>query len=321
MEEINNENIDSLKGELNDLLSEVDEEYQDDFLSDNEKKSKEDILSIQDITEIGADEYLVFLDYTIANIYEIMTSQIKIKKPNRETVEEIAKDTISFAISTYDIEKAKKAGAAFRTHLGWKAKQKVTEFARAYKKSLNNELNTSDDEFAASLEANTLKTDIHGNADFEVDTDMPDYHRTDKSTLEYNKKIEWAMRQVRYELPRESNLILDVGIGEFSKINGKPFTIAEWGVYTNQDARYLRKLFNGAKRLIKKKLYRKGYMDILHDQEKTSEDLLKDTKIDEQMKQQEQDENIISSTDIETILQEAEEFLQASTNVSEILKD
>jgi len=321
LEEFDEGKIGNLKDDLKSLLSDKEETIEDDFLNEAEKKSREEILSIQDIAEIGADEYMVFLDYAIANIYGIMSSKIKIKKPNRETVEELAKETISFAIETYDLDKAKEAGASFRTHLGWKAKQKVTDFAREYKKALQNELNTNDDEFATALEENTLKADIEGNTDFLGDADMPDYHRTDKTVIEQNKKIEWAMRQVRYELPRESNLILDIGIGEFFKIDGTPFTITEWADYTEQDYRYLRKLFNASKRLIKQKLYRKGYMDIVNDEEKTSEDLLKDTNIKEQIKKQEEDENIIESTDMETILQEAQEFLEASTNASEILKD
>lgn len=66
------------------------------------------------------------------------------------------------------------------------------------------------------------------------------------------------MRQVRFELSRESNFILDISIGEILKSDGDPFTIPEWANYTEQNAEELRRLVRGDKKLIKQKLYKKG---------------------------------------------------------------
>ena len=79
MEDINEENISELQSDLKGLLEEGEENHEDEYLSDEEKRSREEILAIQDITEIGADEYLIFLDYSIANIYQIISTKIKIK--------------------------------------------------------------------------------------------------------------------------------------------------------------------------------------------------------------------------------------------------
>ncbi len=317
MEDINEQCADDLKRELEGLLSEADDSLQEDEFSSETKKSREEVLSIRDVSLIGAEEYMIFLDYAIANLYEVMSNKIKVKKPGRTTIEEMAKEVISIAISTYDIEKATKANSTFRTHVGWKTQQVVTDYIRALVKANKNELNVNDNESAQKDESNLLKSDSEGNADQDVNADMPEYHRSDRASIEQSKKIEWAMKQVRFELPRQSNLILDVGIGEIYKSDDVPFTLPEWGEFTNQDPRELRRLFNASTKLIKQKLYRKGYMDIVQDQEKTSEDLLKDTNIAEQMKIQAQDENIIESTDIEVIMREAEEFLSSDkTNIS-----
>lgn len=124
------ENINSLQSSLSELLSESDESDQNDFMHKEDKRTREEVLAIKDVTEIGADEYVIFLDYTIANLYQIMTSEIKIKKTDRATVEEMAKESISYAIQTYNIEKAEDANGTFKTHLGWKARARVTTYIR-----------------------------------------------------------------------------------------------------------------------------------------------------------------------------------------------
>lgn len=324
MENFEDENILDLQNDLNSVLknsNEIDEESEENYSEDTQSRYREEVLALQDISEIGADEYLIFYDYAIANIYTIMSKSIKVKKPNRATIEEMAKETISEAIKSYDIEEAIKKSSTFRTYLYWKAKAAVTKYVRELVKASKNQLNTGDEEFASALESNVIQADSEGNIDLDNDIDMPDYHRTDKRVMEQGKKIEWAMRQVRFELPRENNLILDVGIGEFFKLDGLPFSLKEWAEYTDQDVTYVRKLFKASKRLIKQKLYRKGYMDIVLDEEKTSEDLVKDTKIEEQIKVQEEDENIIESTDMETILAEAEEALSFNEDVEKIFSE
>ena len=164
-----------LSEELLEVLQECEQE--EDVV---EVADRETILSIQDPAEIGPDEYLVFFDYAKANIYNILTSRVKTKIPDRITVEEMAKDAISLAIATYDIEKAREKNATFRTHLGWKAMQVVTDFARAFKKAGLNELNTADEEFKRSLEDNKIQTDIYSEKIDSENIETNEFHDTDK---------------------------------------------------------------------------------------------------------------------------------------------
>lgn len=288
------------------LLDEVSEEDQasEEFL----KAHREKVLSIVDPAEIGADEYEVFLDYTVINIINIMSSQIRTKVPDKHTLHNLARETISTTIATYDLEIAKEKNSSFRTHLIWKARQRVTDYVRAFVKASKNELNTSDKDFAASLEENVLKANQDGTADGNLDVDMLESHSTDKREIEQSRKMEFAMRQVRYELPKQSNLILDVGIGEYTKLDGAPYSLNQWAEFTGQSSAHVRKDFAAAKRLVKQKLYRKGFMTILEDTEKTSEDLIKDTNIQELIEIQERDESIVASTDIEKIALDLEEL-------------
>jgi len=54
------------------------------------ENKREEILKIQDISKIGADEHLVFLDYAIANIHTLMRTQIKVKIPDKSELEDMA---------------------------------------------------------------------------------------------------------------------------------------------------------------------------------------------------------------------------------------
>lgn len=321
MEDIKEDEFDELQNNLEKLLEEDSDNADENISEEIALDSREKMLSIQDISDIGPDEYSAFIDYTIAQIHNILRTQIRTKIPDNYTIKEMAQEAVSLAVVTYDLGKAIEANATIRTHLGWKAKQIVKTYARDLEKASKNELNTDDGEFKDSLEENVLKTDSSGELDQNLDVDMPELHQSQKSTYEQAKKVEWAMRQVRFELPRESNLILDIGIGEIYKFDGTPFTLPEWAKHTDQNLTYLRKIFNSSKRLVKQKLHRRGFMDIIYNEEKTSEDLLKDTKIEEHIKAQEHDENIIASTDIETVISGIDELVGDISNSESILRD
>jgi len=213
----NDNNINLLNDDMDELISEKSAEI---------SKQKEYALSIQDPSLIGPDEYVILLDYSMANIYSVLRNQIKTKIPDQVTIKEMAKEAISLTIATYDMEIAIEKNATIRTHLGWKVKQVVTDYARALSKANANELNTSNEDMASALIENTLQSDIDGNSSQEHDVDMAEHHDSQKFNFEQSKKIEWAMRQVRFELSRESNLILDVGIGGVLDSNDEPYNLA-----------------------------------------------------------------------------------------------
>jgi len=252
-----NEDIENLKSDLKNILNQDEEVLSEEELIVKELSvdKREEILSIQDPSLIGLEEYAVFLNYAIANIFKILRTQVKTKIPDSVTIKEMGKEAISLAIYTYDIDKAIESKAAFRTHLGWKAKQVVTDYARALKKASKNELNTEDEAFKKHLEDNVLTADAQGNETLEQDIDMPEYQETEKQKIEQMKKYEWGLRQVRYDLPRESNLILDVGIGEIKKENDSAFSLVEWAQFTGQKESVVRKIFSSAKMLLKRSFF------------------------------------------------------------------
>lgn len=285
-----------------------------------EKERREEILSLTDPAQMGAEEYEVFVNYARANLYTVMRTKIKMKVPDREKVDEMAQDAISKAIMTYDKEKAAQSGAAFRTHLGWQIRAIVTDYVRALKKSYANELDATDEEKKEWLESSLVQSDSQGNQTTFEEYSIPEYQNTDKKELEGLRKLETAMRHVRYELPRENNLIIDVAIGEIKKSDDKPYSLTEWAQMTNQKDSVVKRIFKSSKKLIMQKLYRKGYMEILNDEEKTTEDLMKDTTIAEQIKAQEKDEAIIESADITTIIKESDDTDDALAALDQLLK-
>ena len=221
---------------------------------------------------------------------------------------------------TYDKEKATQSEAAFRTHLGWQIRAIVTDHVRALKKSYANELDVTDEEKKEWLESSLVQSDSQGNQTTFEEYSIPEYQNTDKKELEGLRKLETAMRHVRYELPRKNNLIIDVAIGEIKKSDDKPYSLTEWAQMTNQKDSVVKRIFKSSKKLIMQKLYRKGYMEILNDEEKTTEDLMKDTTIAEQIKAQEQDEAIIESADITTIIKESDDTDDALEALDQLLK-
>jgi len=125
-------------------------------------------------------------------------------------------------------------------------------------------------------------------------------HDSERFSYEQSKKLELAMRAIRYELPGENNLILDVSIGEILKADGTPFNLKLWAAYTGQSYAKQTAIFKAKKKLILQKLHRKNYMEIISDTDKKSEDFYQKTSIEKQLKQKEEDEAIIEYTDVKS---------------------
>lgn len=118
-------------------------------------------------------------------------------------------------------------------------------------------------------------------------------------------------QEVNEELENYENL--------FSDNNGEyEFDLEQNNI--NKDDRENEFSLIATKRLIKQKLYRKGFMETIIDDEKTSEDLLKDTNISKQIEAQEKDDNIIASSDIETLMSDMSDLLEVDSGSADILK-
>jgi hypothetical protein len=90
------EDLEDIKDSLRSLLSDDEEQDQDHESDENNSRFREEVLSIQDPSEIGPDEYMIFLDYSIANIYKILRTKIKTKIPESSTINDMAKEAIQY---------------------------------------------------------------------------------------------------------------------------------------------------------------------------------------------------------------------------------
>lgn len=125
-----------LSEEISELLegvfdANIDEKEEE--ISDVSTDRREQILSMVDVSNMNQEEYNVFMDYGIANVINIFHKSTG-KVPERSTVLEVVSNALSMAIVTYNIDIAKEAKAAFRTHYGWKVRQ-VADYFREMDKS------------------------------------------------------------------------------------------------------------------------------------------------------------------------------------------
>ena len=305
----------NFESEISDLLDGVfvakdegisDDEYDTSSVDDD---TRERILSKVDMSDMNSEEYAVFMDYGIANAVNIFHKSAG-KVPERNVVLEIVSNALSHAIVTYNIDIAKEKKAAFRTHYGWKIREAATTYFRDLEKGRKNVLK-GDDEDGKSRDDFALQSDQFGNENKEGSSayERPEWEDTNRSEYERFKKLEWCMRQVRHELSRESNLILDVEIGEVTDFEGKKIPLSQFAKLTEQSYPHVRKIRDRALALIKQKMARKGYIALVLDDEKTVEDLHKETNIKEAIERFEESENIIATSDAKSILETIDEEL------------
>lgn len=130
----------NLSDEIADILEgvfESEEVTKEDEISDVSEDRREQILSMVDVSNMNAEEYNVFMDYGIANAVNIFHKSTG-KVPERSVILEVVSNALSMAVVTYNIDIAKEAKAAFRTHYGWKVRQVITDYFREMDKSRKN---------------------------------------------------------------------------------------------------------------------------------------------------------------------------------------
>lgn len=307
------DDVDSDTTELSDRMA------SNDMLDSFEDRKRKLILKIVDPKEIGDAEYPYFLNYSVANVYHALTTSFNVRLPSNEEVQIMAKDALSKAFATHDLAKAEEYGAAFVTHLGWKCKEAAKTYVREVAKANKNIANVEDDSFGDARESSAAISDVEGDKQEYVDVDAPDEHNMSKLYEKEARKIEYAMRHVRWELPRESNIILDIGLGEKTKADGTKFNFIEWADYTNQNIDHVRRLHTKAKSIIKKKLIRKGFYEVISDIDKSVEDFEKDTRIQEEIKARQESESIIESSDV-VVLQDLHDEIASDVSAEGLME-
>lgn len=280
--------FDNFGDELSNMIDGAFSQNSTDDLDDNEieiaDERREQMLSKVDVKDMSQEEYVVFMDYGIANAVKLLHKSSG-RVPERSIILDLVTVALSHAIVTYNIDIAKEKKAAFRTHYGWKIREAVTTYFRDLEKGRKNVLSDGGDEDGKDKADSVLQSTQTGEANEEGISayERPDWEDTDRVDFERFKKLEWCMRQVRHELPRESNLILDVEIGEVTDFEGKKIPIIQFAKLTGYPYQQVRKIKDRSLLLIKQKMARKGYISILLDDEKTVEDLHKETDIYEAM--------------------------------------
>lgn len=261
----------------------------------DKKEFREATLKIVDISLIGADEYEIFLNFGIANIITIMQKEIHTKLPESSVIKSLVQEAMSHAVSTYDMQKAMSAKGTFATHFVWQLRAAVTTYNRHIKRDLSNEMSHVDDEMADHLQSNLLHANLEGEQISNSSEDTPTHLLEDEQKLfAIDKKLELGMRHVRYELPSENNLLLDVYLGEITRSDGTKFTLTEWSELTGKKYSDVLKIIKGTKSLIVQKLRRKHYLDFIFDSDKSVEDLTIETDLSDAMKAQVESENILT---------------------------
>lgn len=300
--------------ELSGIIDGVFSQNSDDDLDVKEIEiaddKREQILSKMDVKEMTQEEYVVFMDYGIANAVSLL-HKASGRVPERSVILDLVTVALSHAIVTFNVDIAREKKASFRTHYGWKIREAVTTYFRDLEKGRKNVLADTGDEDGKDRSDKVLQSTQTGEANEEGISayERPDWEDTNQVDYERFKKLEWCMRQVRHELPRESNLILDVEIGEVTDFEGKKIPLIQFAKLTGYPYQQVRKIKDRALLLIKQKMARKGYISILLDDEKTVEDLHKETDINEAIKSFEESEDIIATTDAKTILETIDEDL------------
>lgn len=308
-----------LKGILDDSIENVESAMGDDV----GKPKREEVLSIIDPSDIGLVEYEIFMDYGIANLAK-MASKAANSSLDHNQRSDIVTAAMSSAIMTFDVDVAREKGSRFVTHFYWKIRAELTTFYRDKIKGEKNILSTGDDSMVAQKTQASMQSDMFGNTQDEDQSNVgtPEWEDTQKVEYDRSKKLEWAMREVRHELPRENNLIIDVAIGEISDFSGRKYSLKEYADMTDQPEGYVRRLYASSLSLIRQKMTRKDYIRILLDDDMTTEDLHKDTDIVESLERFEESERIIASSDVQTIIKEAEESSDApfDFDIKDIIK-
>lgn len=293
-----------LKGILDDSLENVESAMGED----ENKARREQVLSIVDPSDIGLEEYETFMDYGMANLAK-MASKAANSSLEHNQRSDIVTAAMSSAIMTFDVDVAREKESRFVTHFYWKIRAELTTFYRDKRKGEKNVLSTGEDSVVAHKEDALMQSDINGDALEKEHSSIgtPEWEDTQRIEYDRSKKLEWAMREVRHELPRENNLIVDVAIGEISDFSGRKYSLKEYAEMTGQSEGYVRRLYASSLSLIRQKMTRKDYIRILLDDDMSTEDLHKETDIVEAIERFEESESIIASSDVQTIIKEAEE--------------
>lgn len=252
---------------------------------------------IKDIAEIDEECYGVLMQFAIAFANKI-ANMSSFERADKAEIEMVAREAFSYAVQMFDPLEAAAKDSTFSTFLGWKIRGAYTDYGRRKFKDQNNIMR-----FAGSEDGGVDFNDFTGESDFVNSSKSGDAFYRDTSVSQQdliNKKL-IGIRAIRFEFPQYSNFLIDVATGDFVDEEGKKISFVTLGEMLNEKPEKLREQYAAVKLLLRRKLARKGFLDVFEDDEKGVEDLEKETNVMESIYAQEEADNILSSVDVQEI--------------------
>lgn len=234
-----------------------------DRLSEENREEREAALSIQDPTDLNEAQFEHLIGYAMGVVVSSYSGL------SRQECYEIGLAALSQAVMTYDADKAKEKGARFGTHLTWQIRAELKRHTRQVVKSNRYEKDAPKDadgeERSELIGLDTESIQSAGGKDEDLTGINIDAARLEKMKL--------GLRQIRHEMPRIVNHLIDLRFGEIMKDDGTPFKNTEYAEMIGISARRIGEIQAKGLKLIRAKLKRLGYVDIIEDEQMAAEEM------------------------------------------------
>lgn len=232
-------------------------------MTEENREVRESALSIEDPTDLDEIAYEQLIGYAMG---VVMSSYSGL---SRQECYEIGLASLSRAVITFDPQKAKQSGARFGTHLTWQIKAELKKHTRMVGKAAKYEMDIPRD---PEGEERTELLGIDTGAIMDSggkDEDMTGIN-IDAARLE---KMKIGLRQIRHEMPRITNHLIDLRFGEIMKDDGSPYTNTEYAEIIGLSTRRIGEIQSKGLKLIRAKLKRLGFVDIIEDEQMGADEM------------------------------------------------
>ena len=265
------------------------EEASEHKINSDKSKVISRIANLKNSSEIDAEMYEELLHYAKANVSRFASAS-KQENPSPDEIEILAKEAISDTTVKFDKNISKESGAKFTTYLVWNirtvlAKRRRFLYSDRLKKNsmpgegpeINDEL--SPDEIKEIKDGGYMDSELLGN---EVERERV-------------KKLHFGMRQIRHELPRATNHYIDLKMGDILKSDGTPFSTRAYCEMIGIERKGVEKIQADGLKIIKAKLVRKGFIEIIDNTEASLEDMHKSQQVSSAVLSEEEANAIMST--------------------------
>lgn len=245
------------------------DDYDDSYYKRFERRNNENVeareraLGIPDPAEMGEDDFEQLIGYAMG---VIVTSYSGLSIKERY---EISLTALSQAVMSFNPEIAREKNARFGTHFTWQIRAVLKQHTRSVKKQMNGEkanIIGDDGEVCNDLIGiDTVAIQNAANKDEELMGLTVDDERL--------KKLRLGLRQIRHELPRITNHLIDLRFGEILKSNGRPYKNSEYAEIIKINAKTIGLIQQKGLKLIRAKMVRYGFVELIEDTDVSAEEM------------------------------------------------